>query len=63
MNPVDLRLYAIVDPENAGGRTNLGLVLLQQGRLADARGQLEEALRLDPGLLPARQALDSIRNQ
>jgi tetratricopeptide (TPR) repeat protein len=51
------------DPENAGGRTNLGLVLLQQGRRAEARGQFEEALRLEPGLTPAREALDSLRDQ
>ena len=38
----------------------MGLVLLQQGRFADARGQFEEALRLDPGLAPAREALESI---
>jgi tetratricopeptide (TPR) repeat protein len=49
--------------ENATARTNLGLVLLQQGRLADARGQFEEALRLEPGLTPARQALDAMRHQ
>jgi len=51
------------DPENAGARTNLGLVLLQQGRPAGAINQFEEALRLDPGFTPAREALDSIRNQ
>ena len=33
-------------------RTNLGLVLLQQGRARQARVQLEEALRLNPQLTP-----------
>jgi hypothetical protein len=31
--------------------------------LADARRQFEEALRLDPGLTPAREALDSLGHQ
>jgi tetratricopeptide (TPR) repeat protein len=51
------------DPENAGGRTNLGLVLLQQGRPTAARAQFEVELRLEPGLIPAREALDSLSDQ
>jgi tetratricopeptide (TPR) repeat protein len=58
----ELKFLLEHDPENAGARTNFGLVLLQQRRFADARGQFEEALRLDPGLTPAREALDSIRD-
>ena len=48
------------DPDNAVARTNLGIVLIQQGRVAQARAQLEAALRADPGLGPARNALESI---
>jgi Tfp pilus assembly protein PilF len=48
------------DPENAVARTNLGVVLIQQGKVEQARAQLEAALRSDPGLEPARQALGSI---
>ena len=48
------------DPDNAVARTNLGLVLIQQGKVEQARVQLEAAVRSDPGLEPARQALDSI---
>ena len=49
------------DAENASARTNLGLVLLQQGRTDQARPQLEEALRLDPTLAPAAEALQTIK--
>jgi len=35
-------------------------VLLQLGKIELARGQLEAALRADPNLEPARQALESI---
>jgi len=48
------------DPDNAEARTKLGVVLIQQGRVAQAREQLEAALRADPSLGPARQALESI---
>ena len=48
------------DPDNAGAHTNLGLVLLQQGRKEQARAQLQEALRLNPTLAQAAEALRSI---
>jgi Flp pilus assembly protein TadD len=48
------------DPDNAVARTNLGVVLIQQGKVAQARVQLEAALRSDPTLDAARQALDWI---
>jgi tetratricopeptide (TPR) repeat protein len=53
----ELRRLLEHDSENAGARTNLGLVLLQQGHREQARTQLEEALRLNPQLAPAAQAL------
>lgn len=53
----ELRRLVEHDPENAGARTNLGLVLLQQGHREQARTQLEEALRLNPQLTPAAEAL------
>jgi tetratricopeptide (TPR) repeat protein len=49
------------DPENAVARTNLGLVLLQQGQVARAKVHLEEALRLEPRLAPAAEALATLR--
>jgi Flp pilus assembly protein TadD len=45
------------DPENAAARANLGLVLLDLGRVQDAASQLREALRLNPSLAPAAEAL------
>ena len=37
--------------------TNLGVALIEQGRAAEARRYLEEALRLAPGLPQAVEAL------
>jgi Flp pilus assembly protein TadD len=51
------------DPDNAVARTNLGVVLIQQGRVEQARAQLEAALRADPSLGPAREALESIAKE
>ncbi|MFN3597924.1 MAG: tetratricopeptide repeat protein, partial [Rubricoccaceae bacterium] len=50
-----LRAAVAQDPvRHAGAWNDLGLVRLQLGRLGGAREALEEALRLDPRLLPAR---------
>jgi tetratricopeptide (TPR) repeat protein len=49
------------DPDNALARTNLGLLLMTRGRTQDAAVQLEEALRLAPGMTAASEALDAIR--
>jgi tetratricopeptide (TPR) repeat protein len=57
----ELEAVVVRDPDNALARTNLGLVFLQLGRRDQARVQLQEALRIDPRLVPAEQALDSIR--
>ncbi|MGH8706374.1 MAG: tetratricopeptide repeat protein [Burkholderiales bacterium] len=42
---------------------NLGRVLLEQGKLAQAKRSFERALEHDPDYLPARQALELIRRQ
>jgi tetratricopeptide (TPR) repeat protein len=56
----ELVLLVDQDPENALARTNLGLLLLQRNSKG-AREQLEEAIRLDPGMTPAIEALNGIR--
>jgi len=56
----ELRQLVADDPENAAALTNLGVVLMQQGRAAEARQHLEQALRLAPGLPQAEQALQAI---
>jgi tetratricopeptide (TPR) repeat protein len=47
-------------PVDAGLRMNLGVALARLGRLQDARTQLEMALRYDPALQAARQALAAL---
>lgn len=49
------------EPENPLARANLGLLRLQQGRTAEAARELEAALRIDPSIGPAAEALRSIR--
>jgi tetratricopeptide (TPR) repeat protein len=44
-------------PRNAVLRYDLGIVLDGAGRAAEAAAAYREALRLDPGLVPAREAL------
>lgn len=51
------------DPENAIARTNLGLIFMQQGRGREAEVQLEEAVRIAPGLAPAAEALAALRGR
>lgn len=48
------------DPENVAALTNLGLILVGQGAAARGRPYLEEALRLEPGLSVAREALAAL---
>ena len=48
------------DPENVTALTNLGLVLIQQGAPGRARPYLDEALRLEPRLSVARDALATL---
>jgi tetratricopeptide (TPR) repeat protein len=53
------QLQALVDrdPENALARANLGLLLASRGQRAEARVHLAEAVRLNPQLTPAAEAL------
>jgi thiamine-phosphate pyrophosphorylase len=67
MNPVDLRLYAIVDPERAGGRTMGELAgLVAQGgatlvqlrdKLSETRPFIEHARAVQAALAPQRVPL------
>ena len=56
----EYRRFLEVYPANVEARSNLGVVLMQQGRAAEARQHLEQALRLAPGLPQAEQALQAI---
>jgi Flp pilus assembly protein TadD len=50
-------------PADAELRMNFGIALARAGRLDDARFQLEAALRFEPGLEAARQALAAVDGQ
>jgi tetratricopeptide (TPR) repeat protein len=53
--------YLRLQPRSADGHSALGLLLLSQQRIAEARAELQEALRLDPaGATEAKEALDSL---
>lgn len=52
-----------IDTAGATARYSEGLVLYAQGKLADAARIWEIALRLDPGHLKARKALDKVREE
>jgi tetratricopeptide (TPR) repeat protein len=59
-----LRLFHLVtqvEPARASGYFGKGLCAAHLGRSEQALGFLEQALRLDPGLEPARQLSDSLR--
>jgi Flp pilus assembly protein TadD len=58
---VHARRAAALQPGDAGSHDLLGRVLLQQGRLDEAAAELERALRLDPTLADARDALNHVR--
>lgn len=49
--------------EDALGRHNLGVALMQQNRLDDGVAQLKRALQLDPSLIPSYTALARARLQ
>lgn len=50
-----------VTGENAVARLNLGLALLDDGRMGEAEGHLREAVRLHPGSAEGRGALAEVR--
>jgi len=54
------RTYLRLQPPSAEGHTALGALLLSQKRLSEARAELSEALRLDPGSTEAKEALDAL---
>jgi len=49
-------------PLIAGAHWSLGLVYEKEGRKADARSELETALRLRPDFEPARRDLKRLKN-
>jgi protein O-mannosyl-transferase len=49
-------IYAI----DVQSRLDLGMIALRQGRISDARGEFQEALRLDPGNKEARARMGSL---
>lgn len=55
-----IRTYLRLQPRSADGHSALGLLLLSQQRIAEARAELEEALRLDPAATEAKEALDAL---
>lgn len=55
-----LRTYLRLQPLSADGHSALGLLLLSQQSIAEARAELEEALRLDPAATEAKEALDAL---
>jgi tetratricopeptide (TPR) repeat protein len=55
--------YLRLQPNSGEGHVALGLLLLMQYRITEARAELEEALRLDPTSTEAKDALDSLATQ
>jgi arylsulfatase A-like enzyme/Tfp pilus assembly protein PilF len=54
---VGYRRFMELDPRNAQIRYEAAQILIDGGKLADARAQLEEALKLQPSMAAARNAL------
>ena len=52
-----LRMYLSFQPLSSDGHAALGLLLFAAGRRAEARPELEEAIRLNPALVEPRKAL------
>ena len=55
-----LRAFLRLQPLSEEGHTALGVLLLSQKRLVEARAEILEALRLNPTSTEAREALDAI---
>jgi tetratricopeptide (TPR) repeat protein len=51
------------DPDNPQAHSDFATFLLMRGRPDDAAAHFIEALRIDPTLLPARRALDELRQR
>jgi protein O-GlcNAc transferase len=54
------RTFLRLQPLSAEGHSALGLLLLSQQRIAEARAELQEALRLDAAAAEAREALQML---
>jgi tetratricopeptide (TPR) repeat protein len=52
-----------IAPANSDAHANLGMALLLKDRLPEAEPHLVEALRLDPGAVQARRALEDLRRR
>ncbi len=52
-----------IDPADPAAYYNLGLALFKEGRNSEASGFLEKALELRPDYLPARTALQAVRER
>ncbi len=60
-DPLTLWSYAVsVAPGFSVAQSNLGVALIRAGRLTEARGHLEEAVRLSPDYVEALTALASV---
>ena len=55
-----IRKYLALEPDAADGRAVLGLALHAQGKLPEARAELERAIRLDAGQTEAIAALANV---
>lgn len=53
------RKYLSFQPASADGRASLGVLLLEEGRGAEAIPELEDAIQIDPSLTEARKSLAS----
>ncbi len=54
------RTYLKLQPLSAEGHTALGALLVSEKRFAEARAELSEALRLDPGSAVAKEVLEAL---
>ena len=52
-----------IKPDYAIAHHNLGLVLVQQGKIEEAARHFETALKLNPSYQEARRALDDLANR
>jgi len=48
-------------PDYAQAHNNLGVIYLYLGKVGEARKEFEQALRINPGLLPARKNLEALK--
>jgi Flp pilus assembly protein TadD len=51
----------LIEPDNADAHTGLGLALTRMGNIEEAVTHFEQALKLQPGLTAASNALARLR--